>query len=39
MIPDEIRNGIEAKCDIQESKNNNRKGKNTKIKRENLQLA
>ena len=24
MIPDEIRNGIEAKCDIQESKNNSR---------------
>ena len=24
MISDEIRNGIEAKCDIQESKNNSR---------------
>jgi len=24
MIPDEIRNGIEVKCDIQESKNNSR---------------
>jgi len=24
MIPDEIRNEIEAKCDIQESKNNSR---------------
>ena len=24
MIPDEIRNGIKAKCDIQKSKNNSR---------------
>jgi len=29
MIPDEIRNGIEAKCDIQESKN---KGRNKERK-------
>ena len=32
MIPDEIRNEIEAKCDIQELKNN------TRIKRDELQL-
>ena len=41
MISDEIRNGIEVKGDIHESKKiivGIKKGKNTRIKREKLQL-
>ena len=34
MISDEIRDGIKAKCDIQEAKNNSGiKDKNTRIKK------
>ena len=40
MIPDEIRNEIEAKCEIQKSKNNskNKEMQDIRIKRERDQL-